>query len=206
MKAPTASATSAPKNQRDSDPKYWEYPSPLGLGASRDSMTGGAAPLLAGFSIGLIGVIAQAPQSIRWPGLSLLLFALAATLLTTCIQFGFWARAYIYSAQDVRDWFPDFDATPWRKAHLQQIQRDHFGRWRVWHTRARLMYDLGIVCLASAVALTVAPPSSYGDTGPSSAEVVLRWIATGIVGVAAIAEIVWICMNLRESHKAKNQV
>jgi len=201
MSTPTTPKAQAVKG--DTIPSYWEYPSPLGLGASRDLMTGGAAPLLAGFSIALIGVIAQAPQSMRWPGTALLLYSLSAALLTTCVQFGFWARAYIYSAQDVSAWFPDFDSKSWQKEHMQKLQRGHFDRWRAWHKRARLMYDLGIVCLAAAVALTVAPPSSYGDHEISTTETVLRWVAAGIIGCAAIAEIVWIFLTVREGRKLK---
>jgi len=167
--------------------RHWDYPSPLGLGASRDFMTGGAAPLLAGFSIALIGVIAQAPHSIKWPGLSLLLFAFSAGFLTTCVQFGFWARAFIYSVQDLRDWFPDFDDQSSGKEFFQKVQRDHLNRWRTWHNRASWMYDLGIICLAAAVALTLAPPSSA-----STSETVLRWAATGVVASAGAAEAIWV--------------
>jgi hypothetical protein len=59
-----------------------------------DAMTGVAAPLLAGFTISLIGFVVASPERARWPGLSLLLLTLSALTLLLCVQAGFWARRY----------------------------------------------------------------------------------------------------------------
>ena len=58
-------------------------------------MSNTAAPLLGGFSIALIGVVAQATDHFRWPGVALLLLACASIAFIICVQTAFWARQYL---------------------------------------------------------------------------------------------------------------
>jgi hypothetical protein len=61
---------------------------PDGLG----TMATIAAPMLAGFTIALAGVVAQAADKFRWPGVALLLLTISAVLLVTSVQAGFWSQ------------------------------------------------------------------------------------------------------------------
>jgi hypothetical protein len=173
--------------------RFWEQPAPLGITAARESMTGGAAALLAGFSIALNGVIAQAPESIRWPGWSLLLLSMAAISLVTCVQCGFWARAYVYSYQTLVDWRPQPWAE-WEENHLRSMQEEDFKSWRRWESRAEIAYHAGIALLAVGVGLTVAPPNSDGEAP-------LRWAALGIVCTCAFIQVAWALIAWGRSRK-----
>lgn len=148
-------------------------------------MAGIAAPLLAGFSLTLLGVIASIPDSFRWPGTVITVLVIVVILLVACIQFGFRARSYLYSAADVRDWRPDFIAEPARKEALKTDQRTDFEQWEAWDRRAGRAYNLAICVLAIGIALAVAPPPGVSEPG-------LRWLAVAIALAAGAAEATWI--------------
>jgi hypothetical protein len=177
------------------DPNFrelWEQPDPLGISAARESMTGGAAALLAGFSIALIGVIAQAPEAMRWPGWSLLILSLAAGMLVTCVQCGFWARSYVYSRQSIVDWRPE-PWEDWEEKHLRATQQKDFKAWREWESRAEACYHLGIVLLAVGLGLAVAPPVAYENNAPVPVvDASLRWAALGVLCASGVAQLVWV--------------
>jgi Trypsin-co-occurring domain 2 len=94
-----------PTASKQAEPR-WSAPTPLGRGNAIEGMAGIAAPLLAGFSITLIGVIASDPSHFRWPGAALALLVITSSLLIGTVQCGFRARRYLYSAADWRDWQP----------------------------------------------------------------------------------------------------
>jgi hypothetical protein len=87
-----------------------------------------AAPMLAGFTVTLIGVVAQADDRFRYPELSLLLLTLAAAALITCVQAGFWFQ---------------------RPVPHTSVRR--------WRSVARLSYDGGIVMLFAALSTVLTP-------------------------------------------------
>jgi hypothetical protein len=95
------------------------------------TMASVAAPMLAGFTIALAGVVAQAAEKFRWPSAALLVLAVAAILLINAVQAGFWSQ---------------------RPVALEKI--------RFWRTAASFSYDAGIVVLLVGLALVLAPPSS----------------------------------------------
>lgn len=68
-----------------------------------------AAPLLAGFSITLVGVVAQASEHFRFPGTCVMFLALSAVLLLVCVQCGFWARQYLTTPSETKNWYDDID-------------------------------------------------------------------------------------------------
>ncbi len=158
-------------------------------------MAGIAAPLLAGFSLTLVGVIASSPGSFRWPGTDILMLVIPAVLLVACVQFGFQARSYLYSAADIVAWRPDF---PYENA-LKDQQARHFKLWQKWERRAGGAYDLAICALAVGVALTVAPPR-YG-----AAEAGLRWSASLLALVAGAAEAAWIASGQRRVRQGRRR-
>ncbi|MFD4314982.1 hypothetical protein [Streptomyces sp. NPDC058548] len=161
---------------------------------ARQSMAGGAAALLAGFSIAFIGVIAQAPTSIRWPGWSLLLLTLASALLVACVTCGFWARAYLYSHQEIAEWRPE-PWEDWEAEALRDEQEEQAQKGSKWEDRAEWTYHLGIIMLAIGVGLVLSPPDSAQEIGP-------RWAAAGIAFLAGLFQGAW---GMRTWYKNRNQ-
>lgn len=174
----------------------WYPPDPPGRGSAVEGMAGIAAPLLAGFSITLIGVIAQAYEHFRWPGAALAVLVIAAALLIATVQFGFKARSYLYSAADVQAWRPDFYADERLQNKLAQNQRDDYQNWRRWEHNAGRAYDAAICVLAVGLALTVAPPVLTPTGHPlGGGEAAIRWVAFALALVAGAAELSWIVVN-----------
>jgi hypothetical protein len=121
-----------------------------------------AAPLLAGFSLTLIGVVAQAPTAFRWPDTALLLLTVTVLLLVMSVQSGFWARRY--------------RAEPSGR-ELPVVERTA----RQWMAVGRASYDGGLVALMLGLASVLAPPA--GGT--------VRWVAAAIMAAAALGEVIW---------------
>ena len=80
-------------------------PAPLGRSAAYQAVGEVAAPLLAGFSITLVGVIAQGPSTIRWPGAALLLLTVAAASLLFSVQAAFFGRQLYWTRADLTAWY-----------------------------------------------------------------------------------------------------
>jgi hypothetical protein len=144
-----------------------------------------AAPLLAGFSITAIAAVSASSDKFRWPGAALLALTLAAILLVTSLQFGFRARSYLYSGEDVASWWTR-DEMDRRLENLAQTQRDDFELWMRWSARARGAYNLGIVVLAIGIAAVLAPPHSTEQS-----QAAFRWIAAAFAAVGALGEFCW---------------
>jgi hypothetical protein len=163
----------------------WRFPVPFGRGPAMDTMTGIAAPLLAGFSLALLGVVAQAPDNFRQPGAALLMLTLTTISMVACVQLGFRARSYLYSVDEIASWWPEPRPEFFTRA-LQKQQAGHFELWLRWSDRARLAYNASVVMLAFGVALVLAPPA--GDGGAESA---IRWVASALAGIAGLGELGW---------------
>ncbi|WP_459649985.1 hypothetical protein [Kitasatospora sp. Ki12] len=182
-------------NRDEGELKIWEYPTPPGLGGAYEQVTGVAAPLLAGFSIVLTGVVCQASDAFRWPGWALVCLVAAAIFLVASLQCGFWAKGYLYSVRDLQGWRPG----PWAEfveQNLVQEQVSDYGKWNSWKSWASAFYRAGIVILAVGVGFTVAPPVKYGHgvdavaVPPVDAD--LRWTAMWLAFAAAIGEVAWV--------------
>jgi Trypsin-co-occurring domain 2 len=164
----------------------WYAPTPLGRGKAIEGMAGIAAPLLAGFSITLIGVIAGDPSHFRWPGAALAMLVITSSLLIGTVQCGFRARQFLYSAGDWRDWRPDLYG-PHRDSLAGQ-QEEEYLQWQSWERRAGWAYNIAICSLAVSLALTVAPATGNSEAG-------LRWAAFAAALLAAYIEYVWIIID-----------
>ena len=170
----------------------WQSPVPFGRGAATDTMTGIAAPLLAGFSLALLGVVAQAPSSFLLPGPALFTLTATTILMVGCVQLGFRARSYLYSAADISSWWPEPRPSIVTEA-LQRQQAGHFAQWLLWSNRARVAYNASIITLALGVALVLAPPGSY-DAGRilvSVPESNIRWAGCALAAAAGVGELGW---------------
>lgn len=165
-------------------------PAPLGDAASNQTVGEVAAPLLAGFSIALIGVVAQNPEALRWPGASLALLVVAAVLLLATVQLAFRARQHYWTKPDAGAWFPDGELPTGLDESYRQMHVRHLKVWRRSRELMRNAYNGGISVLAFGVAVVVSPPLAYGTEAVTGPEQVLRWFAAAVAAVGGVAEIV----------------
>jgi hypothetical protein len=168
------------------EPAKWQKPAPLSYGAAVESLTAVAAPLFAGFSLAAVGVIGQDVEKFRWPGAAMLAFAAAAVSLIACVQFGFGARQYLYSASDVKDWWPDSAAGTDRDIKLRKQQRADYGQWELLSKWARRTYNLGLLGLLFGLSLLLPPRGGVG------AQETMRWVAAYVALGAGLTEMIWI--------------
>ena len=172
-------------------PPAWAKPAPLGYAQAADAAHFVAAPLLAGASAALIGVVTADADNFRLPSLALLALVLAVVALISSVQYGFQARAYLYSSADVEDWW-GLDEADRHAEWLQSRQRSHYERWKAKIGRAVTMYNLGITLLGVGVTVCLLPESDPGDAPDP-----VRWVAVGISGVATLGELAWTVMSPR---------
>jgi hypothetical protein len=188
----------------------WSGPGDFGQPAAFDAKIGVATPLLAGFSLALLGVVGQASKSFRWPGLTMTVLLSVCVLLVACVQFGFRGRALLYSKADVDAWGRLTDLTKVEEAALRaQVQAADMAAWRVWHRRTQLTYNFGIVLLALGLAFTLAPPTTYDGGALLGEEVAWRWIGYTIGLVAAASELIWVLadeMRGRQQQRLLQQI
>jgi hypothetical protein len=170
-------------------PPKWGKPSPLGYGAATESVGGVAAPLLAGFSLSSLLVVAADRDHFRWPGLTSLLFTVTATLLITTVQCWFRARSHLWSPADVSNWWPDMN--PDREKQLRFEQQKNLRRWERWVFWQRLTYDAGVVALFAATATALVP--TVGAFQP-----VLRWVAVTVAATGGVGELTWHFIDSRD--------
>jgi len=146
-----------------------------------------AAPVLAGFTVALIGVVAQAPANFRWPGIALLLLLLTAVLFVMCLQCGFWARQYLVSRDEAAAWFDDFESVT-RQEQVRREQVAYAHVYEGWAQRCKLLYRLALQAMFAAL-LVVLLPTSGGDGAIQSG---WRWAAASLAALAFILEALWI--------------
>jgi len=183
--------------------RTWQVPIPYGRAAAVEAMTGIAAPLLAGFSLSLLGIIAQAPASFHWPGAAMTVLCVVVALLVACVQFGFRARSYHYSRADLEAWLPGPHNQRYEDAFADQQKAD-WQDWLTWHGRARFTYNLAIVLLAVGLALVIAPPASYPAPGVlTGTERAIRWIGAAFALAAGAGELWWIGRDLYSERRAR---
>jgi hypothetical protein len=165
----------------------WSKPSPLGYAAAADAAHFVAAPLLAAGAVALVGVVAADADKFRVPSVALLVLTSAFITLVGSVQLGFHARALLYSAADIADWWGEYDLSqPQREERLRKEQHNDLGRWRWKIYWAVTTYNLGVSFLAAGVALCLIPPVTHTPSG-----VAIRWIAFGLVGLATLGELAY---------------
>lgn len=172
-------------------PPHWAKPAPLGYAASADAAHFVAAPLLASGAIAFLGVVAADGDKFRLPGLTLLGLGLAVVCLLASIQAGFRARALLYSAGDVEQWWGREDAERLAE-RLRAEQRRHYETWRRRISRSVTLYNVGVALLGAGVTVALLPPGSGpGAVGSNLTDPACRWVAVAVLGAATGAELVW---------------
>jgi hypothetical protein len=151
-------------------------------------MSNTAAPLLGGFSIALIGVVAQATDHFRWPGVALLLLACASIAFIICVQTAFWARQYLVRPDEVKGWYEFQRISPEKIEELRVAQAEFAEGYVPWTTRSKTFYSLANLFLIAGVAVVLMPTID----GDGSEQAVWRWVATGAATAMFVFEIYWI--------------
>ena len=185
----------APTDPAPTPAPTWTGPGDFGQPAAYDAKTGVAAPLLAGFSLTLLGVVGQAPTSFRWPGAALTALVGVCAVLVACVQCGFRGRALLYSKSDVEAWGRLVPAmsTAEEDQLRATIQSADMRQWRRWHRLTQVTYNAGIMLLFFALALVLAPPRSYGGGVPvPAADAAWRWAGAGLALAASVGELTWV--------------
>jgi hypothetical protein len=162
------------------DPVRYGRPYPYGQLSANAGMGGVAAPLLAGFAIGLLGLVLQVEAALRWPDLALLLLAVAVLLLLAAVQLGFRAAQYAVTPTQAAEWHDDFATSAERRARVSAELREGREAYRSWIGRAATAYDAGIAVLFAGLAVALVPAASPG---------VVRLLAAGVAGLGCLAEL-----------------
>jgi hypothetical protein len=172
-----------PDNNTNQSAGWWR-PTYLGRPAANEAMTTVAAPLFAGFSVTLIGVIAQDIDKFRLPGPAMFLLSLASIFFMIALQSGFQARLYLTSPADIVDWHPEYENDPKQLAAEIPMQKRASKGFEAWEARSARYYSLGLVSLLLGLSATVAPP-------PGSNQAEWRWIGLGALLVMLLLELLW---------------
>ena len=187
MTAPTPAKTMSSA----SEGLFWKVPSPCGAPAAVETLSTIAAPLLAGFSITLAGVIIQASERFRFPGIALLLLVIAGVLLLSCVQCGFWARHYYMRPGDAIEWWPDYESNLHRRKMLVNEQRQSYARYKRWSKLARHTYSFGIVVFLLGIMVTLIPTGAGWQSK-------VQWGAVSVAALAAAGELIWLMSASRQ--------
>ncbi|WP_147304360.1 MULTISPECIES: hypothetical protein [unclassified Streptomyces] len=157
-------------------------PVPLGYAEASVALQTVSAPLLAGASLTLLGVIVVDAGDFRWPGLTLLIVVSASMALIASMQIGADARQYLYNRDTINAWYTEDEQR--RSAGLKQRRERDFHRWRRRNRRAAIAFNTGTLLLILAVSTALAPPGRD--------QAVWRWIAAGLALAGAFVEAWWV--------------
>ena len=165
----------------------YEVPTPYGEAAGSELASSVAAPLLAAGAIALAGVVVQQEDSLRYPGVVLVLLVAAVLMLVVAVQCGYWARQYAITPDELRQWWPD--PNPARLKMMREEQYVHIARHRMWSNRAAITFNAGILLLWMALGLAVMPKGGMQEP-------IWRWVAAGLACLAVVVEVTWVVLGL----------
>lgn len=135
-------------------------------------------PLFAGFSFATLIVVTEDAGKFRWPGLTILVLAIASVSLIMAVQGTHQARMYLPELGD----FQVQRGSEAPQGNGESVRPNDYRRARFWGESTRAAYHLGIVSLLAGVALALAPPGGSGmDSG-------LRWSASAIAFSVCLLE------------------
>ena len=167
------------------------YPAPFGQTASTLTLGTAAAPLLAGFSVALIGLILQVPPDrLEEPDLALLALVVAVLLLIAAQQAVMRAQRMYIPPNEWADWLSLVREDEPRKADLNEDLKEHLRRHVPWLRVARNAYNAGIVLLLLGVAIALVPEVDRVSDIPLA-----RALASCVAALGAAAELVWVLVD-----------
>lgn len=142
-----------------------------------------AAPLLSGFSLTLLGIVAtrNSAWSMRWPDWAIAALAAAAILFLVAVQFTIAARQFLITREEQKERAPGVDQETLATSYAAMMSD-----YRRWATRARIAFDLGLAVLLLGLA-GVLLPSGNVCTFPAA-----RWVVLAIIAIAFAGELYWL--------------
>lgn len=162
--------------------------------ASVEALGTTASPLLAGFSITLIGLIAGNAEPagvIMWPNITLTALTGAVVLFTLAVQFTVVARQFNLTQEEHKERTPEVDAA--QRARAYGIAMESF--WS-WSGRAGIAFNFGLGLLLLGLAGTLLPPCpSFG-----------RYAAVSVAMVSFAFEAVWSIRDYVRSRRFVNSL
>ena len=184
----------------------WKPPARYGYAETIQSAGMVVAPLLAGFTITLIGLLVDSPgKSIRYGSLALAILVAASVLLITAIQCAYAARQYMVRPDELEAWWPGLDdpddqgeVRRWWELRAEQLA--HRDMHSLWAGRFRRAYHLGILAVFAGLALVLMPPRFPDAVGAA------RWTAIAIAVLAVIGEALWIVVSGRADREGQGLV
>ena len=88
----------------------WKVPVKYGYGEAVQQAGTIVAPLLAGFTIALIGLLLSEHVSVRYPDAALCVLVGAVVFLLAAVQCGYAARQFIARPDEIVSWWPGLAA------------------------------------------------------------------------------------------------
>ena len=147
-----------------------------------EGRAGISAPLLAGFSLALVGVIAQDPTHFRWPGVALAALMIPIFCFLGAIRAGYRTKSALYMLSDSAE--AETKLPDQGKLRTQEPREDrHHGSYLRWGYLTFFAFGAGLFSLWVCIALTVAPPT------PGGQEAAVRWVAFAMAIAASIFEL-----------------
>jgi drug/metabolite transporter (DMT)-like permease len=174
------------------------YTAPYGSPEALENLGTAAAPLLAGFSFALIGLLLDKSDVMWEPNLALLLLVLSGILLIYAVQFAFNARRFQVPPGDYLAFLEIAAADSFPESELRKLQAGWRDQHAVWANRARRAYNAGIVVLLAGVGIVLVPKAGPGHMPP------LRVAAVTLALLGAAIEISWWLLSPRWRRRRSN--
>jgi hypothetical protein len=162
-------------------PENWNQPFPYGFPAAAENAGSVAAPLLAGFSFALVGLVIPAPEHFRWPSATLALLLAGGVAFVAAVQCSFRTRQYAITPEDIDLWRAEDSHE--RKLAVQHLHKLGFD---IWARRLNVAYRAGILLLLGGIALALVPRGSIGA---------VRFLAIAVAAAGLLAELCWVFSN-----------
>lgn len=162
-----------------------QYPSTADF-ESANTLGKTASPLLAGFSMSLIGVVVgiDSTSKIKYPDLGLIFLIFATALFVLAVQFTVHLSKYCLSIEEHKRRSPHVDDAQ-RKVGYDGAMTDYHS----WANRSRLSFDCGLGFLFLGITIILWPPN------PS----LLRTAAVFFSFLFFTCELVWCAIDYRKS-------
>lgn len=132
------------------------------------------APLLAGFTITLIGLLLDTSHGgIAHRDVALLVLIGAVGALLGAMQFAYAARQFAVKPDEIEAWWPGLDdpkdddvVEQWRELRAEQLA--HQKMHERWGKRFRLAYHLGVMLLLVGLAVVLIPSNAETASGAAT--------------------------------------
>jgi hypothetical protein len=168
-------------------PLVWKRPNSIGEGEAIRGMGGIVAPLLAGFCLATIAVLASAdPTKTPLAEWSVFCLAISGVTFLYAMQFSFLALRSGSPPSGYVDWVPDAVIRADRMATLRDEQAEDRELFRRYFARAGFFYDVGLLFFLAGLALLMVPAHWHTSNR----------LAVAAVGLAVAVEFLWFLLSM----------